>query len=398
MKLVKMSLAAAMLMGASAYADADVNVYGSAKLIYQTTDNSSVDLFDQDGARGQAGVELGANIKASDAITVNVEMAAMDTLGLENNLVDNVMAGWKEHDQTNSSVSEIVATQWWASQANLTAKLGNTTAVIGRQELNTPLVFTEKWNAGKNTFDAGVLVNGDIPNTTLVAAWVGKDNGATGFSTVVNDGEFKAFGDGDGAYAFGAVFSGVKDLTLQGWYYDVISYADAYWLQADGKVAMGDGMALSYGVQIAGAEGEGAIAAADGFAYAAKVGFDVAGVHMFGAYSDVDDGGIGFANVATGDKTKLYTGTASIFADGAVTAASDSETFKLGVGTKAGSVGLKANYTNVSNDSNAAVDGDAWDISAATKIAGIGLKAIYTQETFGAADTDALRVILSTKF
>jgi hypothetical protein len=29
-----------------------------------------------------------------------------------------------------------------------------------------------------NTFDAAVLINQDIPDTTLVGAWVGKSNGA----------------------------------------------------------------------------------------------------------------------------------------------------------------------------------------------------------------------------
>jgi len=396
MKLVKMSLAAAMLMGASAYALDDVKFNGQAKLWYQTTDSNTADLFDKAGASGQAALELGISGKGSETVGFNLELSAVDSLGLESNLVSNVPATTVKANGTATTVAERVSTQWWASQANLTIKAGNTTAVLGRQELDTPLCFTEKWNSVKNTFDAAVLVNGDIPNTTLVAAWVGKDNSAAGGSTVNWEGSFDTFAV-DGAYAFGAVFAGIKDVTLQGWYYELQSLATAYWLQADGKVALGDNMALSYGAQYANIDVDGT--ALDGSAYALKVGFGISGIDMFVAYSDVDDNAFTMANTATGDKTKLYTGTSSIYADGAVVGAADSESFKLGVSGTAGSVKLAASYTNVSNDTTDAFDGDAWDISAATTVAGVGLKAIYTQETFGTnTDTDALRVIATLKF
>lgn len=42
--------------------------------------------------------------------------------------------------------------------------------------------------------------------------------------------------------------------------------------------------------------------------WAVKVGTEVAGVNVYGAYSSADkDGTLGFANVSTGDKTMIYT-------------------------------------------------------------------------------------------
>jgi imipenem/basic amino acid-specific outer membrane pore len=61
MKLVKMSLAAAVLLGASAFAIDNVKVSGDAKLFYGTDDAATLDLFDQGnsyGSYGDASVRL----------------------------------------------------------------------------------------------------------------------------------------------------------------------------------------------------------------------------------------------------------------------------------------------------------------------------------------------------
>ena len=437
MKLVKMSLAAAMLMGASAYAVENINIYGEAKLWYQTTESNSIDLnpgtqgdfFEQGNAvdgttgtsTGAGSAILGATADLTKSIKGTIEMSVFDTLGLENNLVSMIPS----NISGAASVAQALETQAWASQANIAVTLGKTTAVLGRQELDTPLAFTEKWNATKNTFDAAVIVNSDIPDTTLVGAWVGKENSAWG-GTVNYDGKFNTYGSSlngaglftnasdtaDGAYALGAVYAGLKGNTFQGWYYNVRDLAVAYWLQADGKFPLDDSMAISYGVQYADMSPD-ATALKDSDAYALKVGFDVAGVHMFAAYSDVSEGTLGFSNVTTQDKTKLYTGTASIYADGTHVAAPDTTAYKLGVKYTVADIKLGASYTSAENDGNIAAGGStaasydltAWDLTAATTVAGIGVKAIYTQaekDFYGNSasswDFDALRVILTAKF
>ena len=88
MKLVKMSLAAAMLMGAtSVFAIEDVKVDGGAALFYFTMTEGANDAFDQGSSFGEAAVNLGVSAKLNDNFTGGVRVYATDTLGLENNAV-----------------------------------------------------------------------------------------------------------------------------------------------------------------------------------------------------------------------------------------------------------------------------------------------------------------------
>ncbi|MGE4473557.1 MAG: hypothetical protein AB7D20_12220, partial [Sulfuricurvum sp.] len=58
MKLVKMSLAAAVLLGASAFAIDNVKVSGDAKLYYMTNDAGDSDLFDKDSSAADTALRL----------------------------------------------------------------------------------------------------------------------------------------------------------------------------------------------------------------------------------------------------------------------------------------------------------------------------------------------------
>ncbi|MDX9966712.1 MAG: porin, partial [Sulfuricurvum sp.] len=301
-----------------------------------------------------------------------------------------------------------------------------TTAKIGRQALNTPLAFTETWNVVDNTFDAAVLLNNDLPDTTLVAAWVGKHNGVgvlgTGRgSTVSYNGKFGDFGV-NGAYAAGAINKSLPDTTIQAWYYSVDDIATAYWLQADAKLM---GM-VNLGVQYAGMDPDdtsvtlGTTAAnhRDTDMFAVKAAVDVAGVNVYAAYSAVSDGTLGFANVATGDKSNVYTSLGSIWLDGEVVAAPDTDAWKIGASTKmVPGVTLSASYGEAETGNNGGTAGavagaslqnrdySAWDVVAQTKAGPVDLTAIYTQferenTTNGAKeiDTNTLRIIASLKF
>jgi hypothetical protein len=165
MKIVKMSLVAAMLVGASAYAIDNVKVSGDAKVFYGATDLGDASLFDKAGAYGQAAAGLNVSADLVEGVSAGVATQSLTTLGLENNLVSALWAG------------QSLQTQWWFSEMWTAATIGKTTAKVGRMTLDTPLAFTETWNIASNSFDAGVLLNQDLPDTTIVAAWVGKGNG-----------------------------------------------------------------------------------------------------------------------------------------------------------------------------------------------------------------------------
>jgi hypothetical protein len=417
-KIILSAVVASMALTTAASAIENVKANGEAKLIYEpngggTYNGTAVDntLFDQNKAQGQASVKMGISADLSTNLSGAVEVSAVSTLGLENSLVDDTMATY--HTTAGNTQNGDLKTddQFWISQAYFSYKMGNTTAKVGLQELNTPFAFTEKWNVVNNTFQAMVLVNNDIKDVTLVGAYVGKSNGSTvSGSTVAYDGKFSSIAEG--VYAVGAMTK-IAGINASAWYYDMAQIdttndkgADAYWLEADTKVS-----GVFLGAQYARTN----VDAGESLnAWAVKAGTDISTVHVFGAYSQVSDDTSGtgvnanFTNKATNDKTKLYTGTASIWADGAVVGIEDTTAWKLGASTKISDITLGASYTNVDYGQKAANsngDAEAWDISAATKVGPVGLKAIYTEfedhtstGAINAWDVKTLRVIATAKF
>lgn len=435
MKLGKLSLVAVMALGTSAFAVDNVKVDGLAKIIYQTADfetyaqdgaNPGTGMFEHGGtalvggsygggAAGGASATVGITADLLKGVSAGAEVQAFSTMGLENNLVNSTMVGGSGADS------------WAMSQAWLAATMGKTTVKVGRMELDTPLAFTEKWNILKNTFDAAVVINSDVPNTTLVGAWVGKHNGTSaptlnyggdGRTARLDNGVEGTSGfytaganqNAKGAYAAGAINTAIPATTLQAWYYNLVNAADAYWLQADTKIA---GM-VSLGGQYSAINTKEKDKAVDNSSiWALKGGVDVAGVNVYAAYSQAEDGaGLGFSNVSTGDKTKIYTGDGSIYMDGIVTAPG-TKAYKVGASTKlVPNVGLAASYTSATDLKLDGKDISGWDVSATTNIGALGLQAIYTQvtndstmyaptaapEAGNGRDIETLRIIASLKF
>ncbi len=269
MKLVKMSLAAAMLMGVNAFALENVKISGNANLFYSTTDVSGLTsnaivgeedgtLFDKDSSAADANLNLAvsADLLKHDLVSVSAGAGytAVSTLGLENNFVSNVWAGsHKAVATTGATYGEAlggakVENASWFTEAWVAATSGKSTLKLGRMELDTPLAFSETWTAEKNTFEGAVVLNQDIPATTIVLAFIGNGNGTEAFGQglhsnvqelglavgpVVNaEGKFATYGT-DGAYAAAVVNNSFEPLTVQTWYYDVSRLAQAFWVQAD---------------------------------------------------------------------------------------------------------------------------------------------------------------------
>ncbi|MCX6052615.1 MAG: hypothetical protein NTZ60_08905 [Campylobacterales bacterium] len=250
MKFTKMSLVAALLIGSSAFAIENIKVAGDAKLFYTTQDDkyatTDASLFDKKSSTGQAALGLGATADLTTGVSAGAHLTGLSTLGLQEQLVNNVWEG------TNGTKDYYLFDEAW-----LAGTVANTTAKVGRMTLDTPLVFTEKWSIAKNTFEAGVLLNTDIPDTTVVGAYVGGTNSnnivnpVTG-SSRENGSQFTGFGNAvgtmqkvdskgqtnfsqfyNGAYAIGAINNSFKPLTAQAWYYNATQYLNAYWVQAD---------------------------------------------------------------------------------------------------------------------------------------------------------------------
>ncbi|MBN2896064.1 MAG: hypothetical protein JXK05_09275 [Campylobacterales bacterium] len=281
MKLVKMSLAAAMLMGVNAFALENVKISGNAQLVYHTQDialgalnEESTDLFDKDSSAADAALHLNVSADLTPGISAGASYTAVSTLGLENNFVSSIWGG--SHKPTAATGATFpagaegalgapgikVENASWFDEAWLAATYSKTTAKLGRMQLDTPLAFSESWSVETNTFESIVALVQEIPDTTVVLAYIGNGNGnetfgqnesswvttdaATGLVTgatfkavnhtvaaIVNEeGKFTTYGV-DGAYAAAVINNSFQPLTVQAWYYDVTRLAQAFWVQAD---------------------------------------------------------------------------------------------------------------------------------------------------------------------
>jgi len=111
----------------------------------------------------------------------------------------------------------------------------------------------------------------------------------------------------------------------------------------------------------------------------------------------------------------VYTSLGSIYMDGEIAAAPDTDAWKIGASTKmVPGVTLSASYAQAETGANTGAlagaskvntDYTAWDVTASTKIGALDLTAIYTQfdkdvkaDDFNDKTTDTLRIIASLKF
>ena len=381
MKLAKMSLVAALALTANMYAIDNVKVNGDVKVFYGTMDASyegskqdylgndvqTSDMFNKENSYADAALHLGLTADLSEGVSAGMSMTAVSTLGLENNLVSNTWSN--THGVSNSNGASFVGQaaapvseniqlddEMWIDEMWIAGTAFDTTVKLGRQALDTPLAFTETWGIDTNTFEAAVLINQSIPDTTIVATYIGKSNGsaddqATALSLgtvnggvnvtggtlnelgraqagyVAQGGKFNTFGK-DGVYAAGVINNSFKPLTAQAWYYDMQGLAKAYWLQADIKCSLVKGVLI--GVQYANTDADSASAVNaylglsgtplvtsvnDTSMYSVMLGYEMKDVvTVKAAYSSVsDDGTLGMANTATGayatsgGQSKMYT-------------------------------------------------------------------------------------------
>lgn len=306
MKLTKLSLVAALLIGSSAMAFENTKVTGDANLYYQTQDGGANDFFESGSSAADIGVNLNVTTDVlktdSVAISAGVGYTVLTTLGLEGTMVDGAWGAAHTASGSAANGTQNVDTVSWVNEAWVATTAGKTTAKVGRMELDTPLAFTEKWTIEKNTFESAVLINTDIPNTTLVGAYVGRGNGAgNGQGVVATGGEFTNYGK-QGAYVVAAINNSWEPLTLQAWYYDIVSIAQASWLQAD----------LSMNNIVAGAQYT-TLSLNDSAAAAAMIGYNYDVISAQLSYSQVSSAGDTGYNTATSlatsgnSQTKLYT-------------------------------------------------------------------------------------------
>jgi len=158
------------------------------------------------------------------------------------------------------------------SEAYLAYTLGKTTVKAGRQYISTPLVGGSSSRIFTESFEGVVLVNTDLPQTTLIAGYVDKFQGRTSNVTGGTTGDAPKFKDRavfgsltldfEDAYTVGVINKSIPNLTLTAQYAivtDVVASAsaiddvDVYYTEANYVLPM-NGFKLGFDVNYRGSK------------------------------------------------------------------------------------------------------------------------------------------------
>ena len=400
-KIILSATVAAMALTTTASALEDIKVNGQAKVWYETNNAGATnELFDKGNSSGEVVFKLGMTGKQGN-VGFGATVYQTSSMGLEKTLVNAVRTTTSGLDANATNQSGTMYT----GEMYITVPVGAKTLLkVGKQELDTPLTFTERWNATPNTFNAAVAINNSIDNLTVIGAYVGQGSrgevvGAAYANTSV--------------YAFAGLYKN-DNLAANAWVYNLNSTAMAYWADVATKVA---------GINVKGYLGHIDMDAAgqeNTTAYALSAGTSISGIKVSAAASKVSDKGtLPMGNVATTyKKTKLP--TAGVYTDGKYVAQPGSKAFKIKAAGKLGTTGYALQLVNNSNgktgtanhtsaggggfNTNAALETTEVDLILSQKLGDVNLKAILMDRSFDDGAVDAsmggqhVRVIASVNF
>ena len=285
-------------------AEADIKVGGQGVFYYQTNDSADSDFFSQESSSANAGLELSVKADIGNGFNLEYQETFLGTLGLEKSIVSGTRQKAHKDDLNAHAMTRFY----------MTKEIDNTLFKLGRQELPkalSPLAFSENWNVFKNSFDAAVIVNKDIIDTTIVGAYVSGSNRHNNLSKFEDlSANSLALGDGagtldSGAYMLTVVNNSVKNVPITATYYSLKDIAglesgNALWLDVKSNYEP---------VKVAFQAGQ--IDPANNLDKTTAVGLKVSGkIENIGvslAYANVNDGDVALQNVGTGVKTPLYT-------------------------------------------------------------------------------------------
>lgn len=245
------------------------------------------------------GVQLKASTKNIFAdVGAGVELTGMYSSGDFSNLrIQNV---GNENETTTLRESGGAITQ-----AYLTYGFSNTSLKVGRQRVPkslSPFAFTEGWQPLKNSFDTLLLINSDIPNTSLIYAGITKANGTNN----ADIGEFNDINEnGNVVHMLTAQNKSIENLTITGSFY----YAPNFTSKDDLSIVWSDAKYIynDYTLAFQAGQIQSMSSTTATNAIGAKIGgkYDIFDASL--SFSYVDDGTIKLQNLGTSVKTPLYT-------------------------------------------------------------------------------------------
>ena len=411
-KIIVSAAVAALALTTTASALEDIKVNGQAKIWYETNDKGE-GLFNKDMASGEVVFKLGMTGKQGN-VGFGTTVYQTSTMGLEGSLVSGVRTNTTHLSNTTADVVDTTDTdtnvstttvqtsngnggQMFTGEAYITAPIAGATLKLGKQELDTPLAFTERWNAVPNTFNAAVGIIPATSNLTVVAAYVGQDN-ATSWKA---DGEVtnNYMGAGATTFALAGLFK-TDAIGVNVWAYSIAKTATAFWADASLKAGPVAVKAIVASMMPA------ANGADNTTAYALSAGAKAAGWNISLAASQVsEDGVLPVANTSTGfKKTKLP--TAGVYTDGVYVAQMGSTAVKVKAAGKIGSTGIAFQAVNNTNSitASAAKETTEIDLIVSQKLGDFNIKGIILNRSFADSATDTaaggnhIRLITSINF
>jgi len=287
-------------------AEADIKVGGQGVFYYQTNDSSGSDFFSQDSSSANAGLELSVKADIGKGFDLEYQETFLGTVGLEKSIVSGTRQNAHKNDLNSHAMTRFY----------MTKEIDNTLFKLGRQELPkslSPLAFSEGWNVFKNSFDAAVVVNKDIIDTTIVGAYVSGSNRHNNLSKFDNlSANSLALEEkgvdatlNSGAYMLTVVNNSIKNVPITATYYSLKDIAglesgNALWLDVKSNY---DPVKVAFQAGQIDPENNLDKTTAVGLKISGKI--EKIGVSL--AYATVNDGDVAMQNVGTGVKTPLYT-------------------------------------------------------------------------------------------
>jgi hypothetical protein len=341
--------------------NAQTTVDGKAQAYFYSAEGAQ-NLFDKTNSQLGTAVTLNVAHKLTSNITANFTAVGYTNLGDEE-------AGYMEGKETGA----------YLNVANLTATFGDTTLVLGRQLIDSPMFGSFDWLLAPSAYEAYTIVNSSVSNLTLVGTYVTKFRPVSAGDTFV---DLTDINDGNN-FALGAVY-GVDALSTSVWYYN-IDAADYTQVYVDAGYDFG---AAKVAVQYATTDYAMGL---DSDAMAAKVEFSAADVNFMAAVSNVTDNAAGFIS-----RDGFYTSSWNVFASAVAEANEDTLSWKVSASTELAGVSLETSYAGYGDD------GSELDVIAGydfTKCASVN--AIFTSTTANEANADAsnaLELIATYKF
>ena len=154
-----------------------------------------------------------------------VQKGSIANGGSENIVTKNIGGNTEMVNSDGSSITVL-------GEAYLQYNTGNTMIKIGRQRLNTPLANDYYNRFLPNSFEALVIANSDIKDTTLIGAYVNKWKYKASDKFI---GMTSKLGLDEDVIMLAAINKSIPNTKIQAYYYMVPDVANAFYLQANNK-------------------------------------------------------------------------------------------------------------------------------------------------------------------